>query len=101
MISGCRLALPSARKCVDRRKFTFKLHHGRRARVVAVEAFVNGKRKLRRRGHDIKRITLKRLPQKRFKVKIVATQNGGSKLISKRTYRGCKKSRPTTRGVHR
>jgi hypothetical protein len=27
----------------------------------------------------------------------VATQSSGSKLISTRTYRGCKKSRPKTR----
>jgi hypothetical protein len=30
-------------------------------------------------------------------VKIVATQSGGSKLISTRTYNGCEKSRPRTR----
>ncbi len=100
IVAGCKLALPPNRACVDRRKFSFKLHHARRARVVAVDAFVNGKRKLRRRGHNIKRITLKRLPQKRFRVKIVATQSGGSKLISTRKYRGCKKSRPKTRARH-
>jgi hypothetical protein len=99
-VGGCKLALPSSRACVDRRKFTFRLHHSRRARVVAVSAFVNGKRKLRRHGHDIKRVTLTRLPRKRFKVKIVATQSGGSQLISTRTYRGCTKSRPKTRGRH-
>ncbi|MEA2458562.1 MAG: hypothetical protein QOC95_1534, partial [Thermoleophilaceae bacterium] len=100
IVAGCPLKLPSSRACVDRRRFSFKLHHARRARVVAVEVFVNGKRKLRRHAHDIKRVTLKRLPKKRFKVKIVATQSGGSKLISTRTYRGCKKSRPKTRGQH-
>jgi pimeloyl-ACP methyl ester carboxylesterase len=101
LIGGCpALPLPSNRACIDRRKFTFKLHHARRARVVAVKVFVNGKRRANRRGHDIKQVTLRRLPRRKFKVKIVATQSGGSALISTRTYRGCTKSRPTTRGRH-
>jgi hypothetical protein len=98
VLGGCgKGLLPSARKCVDRRKFSFKLHHAKRARVVRVAVYVNGKRKLRRHGHNIRRVTLKRLPKKKFKVRIVATQSSGAKLISTRTYHGCKKSRPKTR----
>ena len=89
-----RIRLP--RRCVDRRKFTFKLHHARRSRVVDVVAYVNGKRKLHKHGRRIERLTLKRLPKRKFTVKIVATQSRGSKLISTRTYRGCTKSRPHT-----
>jgi hypothetical protein len=101
LIGGCpALPLPSKHACVDRRKFTFKLHHARGARVVAVEVFVNGKRTVSRRGHDIKQVTIRRLPRRKFKVKIVATQSGGSQLISTRTYHGCTKSHPTTRGRH-
>ncbi len=96
VLGGCGKGLLPARRCVDRRKFSFRLHHARRARVVRVAVYVNGKRKLARRGHNIRHITLKRLPRKRFKVRIVATQSGGAKLISTRTYRGCKKSRPKT-----
>jgi hypothetical protein len=96
-LAGCAAGLPSNARCVDQRRFSFKLHHYRRARVVRVEVFVNGKRKLTRRGHDIKRVTIGRLPQKRFRVKIVSTQSTGSRLVSSRTYRGCTKSRPTTR----
>jgi hypothetical protein len=98
VVGGCALKLPSSRACVDRRKFTFTLHHARRARVVAVEVFVDGRRTVQRRGRDIKRVVLTGLPRGHFKVKIVATQSGGSRLISTRTYRGCSKSRPTTRG---
>jgi hypothetical protein len=94
------LRLPGAIRCADRRRFTFTLHHARRARVVRVEAFVNGKRKLRRRGRDIRHLTLRRLPQRKFTVRIVATQSSGSKLISTRTYRGCRKSRPRTHAHH-
>jgi hypothetical protein len=84
--------------CVDRRKFTFRLHHGPRSRVVRVVVYVNGKRKLARRGRDLRRVTVRRLPRGRFKVRIVATHSNGSRLVSTRTYRGCTKSRPHTRG---
>ena len=86
--------------CSDKRRFKFKLHHARRARIVRVEAFVNGKRVLTRRGHNIKTITIARRPQGHFTVKIVSTQSNGSRLVSIRTYDGCSKGRPTTRGHH-
>src|SRR3954453_10032100 len=95
--------LPGSQKkprCVDRRRFTFKIHqpHGG-GRVVKVEAFVNGKRVLRRKGHKITKIHLKKLPKKTFRVRIVATTNRGSRTISVRTYRGCKKGKPHTHVV--
>jgi hypothetical protein len=86
--------------CVDRRRFSFRLHHARHARVVRVAVYVNGKLKLRRRGRSIRRVRLRRLPRGRFRVRIVATQSSGSKLISTRTYRGCRKGRPHTRARH-
>lgn len=96
------LGLPSRKKgsCVDRRKFTFRLHHARGNRIVAVDAFVNGKRKLHLRRRSISRITLKRLPKGTFRVRIVSRQSNGSRKISTRKYRGCTKSKPTTR-THR
>jgi beta-glucosidase len=97
---GGPVGLPSSRRCKDRRKFSFKLHHAPHARVVRVAVFVNGKRKLSRRGRDIKRVTLRRLPRGRFEVRVVATQSSGSTLTSTRTYKGCNKSRPTTRAHH-
>lgn len=86
--------------CVDRRRFTFKLHHSGHARVVRVAVYVNGKLKVRRRGRNLHRVRLRRLPIGRFKVRIVATQSSGSKLISTRIYSGCRKTRPHTRGKH-
>jgi hypothetical protein len=102
VLAGCGVAAspPPAPTCRDRRKFTFHLHHAKGARVVRVAAYVNGKRRLVRRGHNIKRISLKRLPRKKFTVKIVSTQNTGSKLISVRKYKGCRKGRPRTRAHH-
>jgi hypothetical protein len=59
-------------------------------------AFVNGTRVKRAHGRNIKRLVLKRLPRRKFTVRIVATQNTGSKLISTRRYKGCRKGRPRT-----
>ena len=97
---GALARLAAGGKCVDRRKFSFRLHHAPHARVVRVRVWVNGRRKLTRRGRSIRRLTLRRLPKGAFRVRIEATQSSGSKLISTRTYRGCKKSRPRTRAHH-
>jgi predicted esterase len=84
-------------RCSAKRSVQFKLHHAKGARVVKVVAYVNGKRKLVRRAHDVKSVTLRRLPTKRFVVRIVATHSSGSQLVSTRTFNGCKKTRPKTR----
>jgi hypothetical protein len=84
--------------CTDKRKFSFRLHHGPSTRVVRVRVYVNGKLRLARRGRDITRITLGRLPRGRYKVRVVSIHSNGSRLVSTRVYRGCKKSRPHTRG---
>jgi hypothetical protein len=56
--------------------------------------YVNGHRVKRVHGRRITRITLKRLPQGIFKVKIVSVSSRGSRIVSVRTYRGCRKGRP-------
>jgi 6-phosphogluconolactonase (cycloisomerase 2 family) len=91
------LGIPAAvaPECVDRRKFTFRLRGKRRA--TKVEVFVDGVRKVRRRGRNIRSVTLAKLPKGRFVVKVVTTYANGSKRESTRTYRGCKKSKPHTR----
>jgi ABC-2 type transport system ATP-binding protein len=85
--------------CVDRRRFTFKIHQPRHGRVVKVVAYVNGKRVKQVRGHRVTRITIPRLPKRVFRVRIVATTDRGSRTISVRTYRGCKKGPPHTHVV--
>jgi hypothetical protein len=94
------LGLPAAHGCVDSRKFTFRLHHAQGARVVDASVFINGKLKKRAHRRDIRSITLTALPRGRFQVRIIAVQNTGSRLVSTRTYRGCTKTRPNTRGHH-
>ena len=94
---------PRSKSCIDRRKFTFRIHQPKRGRVVSVVAYVNGKRVKTVRGRRVTRLTLKRLPRRTFTVRIVATTNRGSRTVSKRRYSGCKKSRPrtTVRGPRR
>jgi hypothetical protein len=82
--------------CVDKRRFTFRFHRSGHSRVVRVAVFVNGKRRLVKRGRSIKRVTLTRLPRSNFTVRIVTTFSNGSKRASTRTYTGCTKSRPHT-----
>ena len=92
------LGLPSTRRCVDRRKFSFKIHQPPKQRIVNVQVYINGKLRYSKRGKKVKRVTIKRLPSKgSYKVRIVALTNRGHRVISTRIYRNCKKSRPTTR----
>jgi hypothetical protein len=95
------LAAPGHGTCTASRSVRFKLHHGHGTRIVKVVAYVNGRRKLVRRGHDVKSIVLRGLPKKRFVVTIVATRKGGAQIVSTRTFNGCTKTRPSTRHGHR
>jgi hypothetical protein len=90
------LGLPSNKKCKDRRRFKFRIHQHHK-RIVRVKAYVNGKKVRSLHAHRIKRLTLKKLPKGVFRVKIVAIASTGQRVISVRTYRGCKKSKPHTK----
>jgi hypothetical protein len=85
---------PAGHGCVDRRKFTFRLRHRRGQRVISVRAYVNGKRVLKRRGHNVRFITIKKLPLGKFRVKIVKITNDRHKTTTVRVYKGCRKGRP-------
>jgi hypothetical protein len=93
-VGGNAIPLPSNRHCKDTRKFAFRLHQPRGARIVRVTAYVNGRRVKRLHGRRITHITLKRLPLGIFRVKIVSVTSRGSRIVSVRTYRGCHKGRP-------
>jgi hypothetical protein len=80
--------------CLDRRKFSFKLHARHGDRVTRVRVFVNGRRVVNRHGHNLKTITLTKLPLGRFTVTILTNTAQGHSTKSVRTYKGCKKSRP-------
>jgi hypothetical protein len=87
-------------RCVDRRKFAFRIHQPRHGRIVAVRVFLDGKRVKSVHGRRVTRVTLTRLPRGTFTVKVVATTNRHSRTVSVRRYRGCTKGRPHTT-VHR
>jgi Neutral/alkaline non-lysosomal ceramidase, N-terminal len=90
------LHVPGAKECKDRRKFSWHIHQPPGRRIVAVNLYVNGKRKLHKEGHRITHIRIKRLPKGKFTIKIVALVNTGERVISVRKYDGCKKGRPHT-----
>jgi beta-glucosidase len=85
--------------CADTRRFSFKLHHAVGARIVRVAVYVNGRRRVALSGHDIRRVSIGRLPRTRFVVRIVTTSSTGAKLVSTRVYHGCRKTRPHTHRV--
>jgi hypothetical protein len=98
---GNPLGLPTVHGCVDRRKFSFKLHHAKNHPVQEADIFINSKRTRVVTGSNIKKLTVKKLPIGRFRLRIVATQDSGAQLISERKYVGCKKSKPKTHRGHR
>ncbi len=96
---GCPVRQPA---CLRPSSVAFKLHRVRGTRVVRVDAFVNGRRALKRSGRDIRRVTLTGLPREgRMTVRIVATHSTGSKVISTRTWNRCRKGKPRSRVVRR
>ena len=93
---------PVVRACLRPSRVGFKLHRVAGTRVVRVDAYVDGKRRLVRRGRDLRRIELSRLPRTgRMSVRIVATHNTGSKVVSSRSWNGCAKGKPSVRRVPR
>jgi hypothetical protein len=98
-------AWPSAAGSDDCRRpatIGFKLHRSGRNRVVRVDAYVNGKRRVVRRGSDLRRVELTKLSRTgKMTIRIVATHNTGSKVVSTRSWNGCRKGRPSVRRVPR
>ena len=68
--------------------------------IKRIDVYINGKRVQRLKGKRARKgdIFLRELKGKRgkFKVTVVSHISDGSLVVSKRTYRGCKKTRPTT-----
>lgn len=93
---------PVVRPCLRPSRIGFKLHRVKGTRVVRVDAYVDGKRRLVRRGRDLRRVELTGLPRSgRMKVRIVATHSTGSKVVSSRSWSGCVKGKPRVRRVPR
>ncbi len=83
-------------------KVGFKIHRTGGNRVVRVDAYVDGKRRLVRRGRDIARIELSGLPRTgKMRIRIVATHSTGSKVVSTRSWNGCRKGKPSVTRIPR
>ncbi|MEA2375420.1 MAG: carboxypeptidase, partial [Thermoleophilaceae bacterium] len=99
-LCGATPAKVKSSGCVDKRKLKLHVDRPHRGRLVHVFAYVNGKRVARLSGKRARRgdLSLKRLKPKRgtYVVTVVSYLSTGSVTISKRTYRGCKKSAPHT-----
>jgi hypothetical protein len=89
-------------KCRRPGHFRFDLYRMKGTRIIQVRAFVNGKRKLRRTGRDIRRIVLRGLKRRgRLRIRIITIHNTGARVISRRSWNGCRKRGPTIRVVPR
>jgi hypothetical protein len=83
--------LPSNRACIAKRSLFLRLrtlirHH---RQIVQIDVYVNGRHRLRERGHW-RNVTLRRLPKKgKVTIKIVATTKRHYHLISKQRYHAC------------
>lgn len=108
--AGSRLLLPvegagssgDPASCRRPSRFRFKLHRVPGTRVVRVDLFVDGKRRLRRAGRDVRRVAVAGLRRTgKLRIRIVATHNTGSKVVSTRSWNGCRKSGPKNRLIRR
>ena len=84
------VTLPSARKCVSRRKFRIKLRTPRGTRITQATIFINGKKKKTFTGRAIKpTVDLRGLPKGKITVRIeIKTADGRSAKLT-RKYRTC------------
>ncbi|MEA2375168.1 MAG: hypothetical protein QOD53_1631 [Thermoleophilaceae bacterium] len=89
------LGLPPSGSCIAFTGARFRLRQPRHGRIVQATAYVNGKRVARRRAHRVRTLVVRHLPRgHKFKLKVVSITNRGHRVVSVRTYNGCKKSRP-------
>ena len=94
--ASCKVA-STAPACSKTRVLRFRVHAGRRGRIVRVVIYFDGKRVIRRHAHRIKRVSLGRAPAGSHTIKVVSTSATGQRHISVRRVRGCKLTKPRTR----
>jgi hypothetical protein len=84
------VTLPSAMKCVSRRKFRIRILQPAGVKVVSATVFVKDKRVRVVKGTKLTApVDLTGLPKGRFAVKIVVVTATGRTLTAKRLYRTC------------
>jgi hypothetical protein len=81
--------LTAAHGCVRRVRVALRPATG--TALVAVRASAHGPTVASRHGSHLRAVTLTRLPAGRFRLRVVATQSDGARLVAARTYRGCRR----------
>ena len=89
-VSTSAASLPSASRCVSRRRFRIRLVEPRGDALRSATVSVNGRRVRTIRGTRLTApVNLAGLPRGRFTVKVDAVTRSGRKLTSSRRYRTC------------
>jgi hypothetical protein len=88
--AGNPLGLPKKHQCVKTHRLKLAIRPPSGQVIIAADVYVNSKRRSRVEGDQITRVVVKRLPHRRFKLKVVGTNSIGGKLISAVRYRGCR-----------
>jgi hypothetical protein len=78
-------------RCANRQRFRVRLRRGRGGRVVKVVVKRKRGKRIVRRGRDLRRLTLRHRPRRRFRVKLVIRRADGERRVRTRTFRGCRK----------
>jgi hypothetical protein len=82
--------LPSARRCVSRRRFRITLAKPSDDPLRSAEVFIGSKRVRKISGRKLKApVDLRGLPKGKFRVRVIAKTRSGRTLTVKRTYRTC------------
>jgi pimeloyl-ACP methyl ester carboxylesterase len=82
---------PAKKRC--RRTMRIKVRQPRHGRIVRATVYVNGRKKLVKRGRRVRRVTLRHVPKGRFRVRIVGRTANGRKVVTVRRFRACKNRR--------
>ena len=96
------IGLPSAKRCVSRRKFSIRLRQPKAVRIRSVKVIARGKRvKVRKvKGRYRATVNLRGLSKGRFTVRITLTTSSRRRIVAQRRYRTCitkKRSRKKAR----
>ena len=86
--------------CAQAGTLTYRLHAHPRARVVGARVYVNGKLVRRVRGRRLRTVTIPRPNLPTFTVKIVTRLSTRGRVVSRRSYAGCTRTKVRHRARH-
>jgi hypothetical protein len=85
--------LPSTRRCATKRSVRIRIKTAAGVKFTSAEVFVNSKRVKRVTKNLTATISLRKLPKRKFTLKVVVTTSDGRKLSRSGKYRPCAKKR--------